>query len=130
MGQKKKPDWRRMGEAARQRRAILGLTQQELVGQIDPPLNIDTVVKVEGGKRPNYRLTTLAAISRALDWPSDALWRIAQGEDVFGPEREAAIEERVTRLESAFGRLIETVDQLVAEKSAQPRTESQQAVGR
>lgn len=70
-----------MGEEVKRRRGELRLGQKDLLARMDPPLGIETVRRVEAGDQRNYRLTTLAAVSVALDWPPDALERIAYGED-------------------------------------------------
>lgn len=99
-----------MGTAAKRRRAELGLTQAELLDRMEPPLGIETLRRVEAGDQPNYRLTTLAAVSRALGWPANALEQIAHGEnppaDELDPRRLDQIEERLNRLEGSVDALL------------------------
>ncbi len=102
----KEPDWLKMAEAVRNRRGELGLTQDEVVERMDPPIGIQTYRRVEAGDQPNYRPTTLAAVARALDWPSDMLTRLATGRS--GKATAAHLTEIDRRLDS----LEEALDQI------------------
>lgn len=82
----KKPNWARMADAARNRRAELGWRQDDVVDHADPDhgISIDTVRRVEAGDQISYRRQTLAAYSKAVAWPPSALWDIAHGADPPG----------------------------------------------
>lgn len=70
-----------MGEAARNRRAELGWTQDDVVANADPDhgISIETVRRVEAGDQGSYRRQTLAAYSKAVGWMASALWDVAHG---------------------------------------------------
>lgn len=70
-------DWRRLGELAAGRRAELGLTQIEVAQR--GPLSLDRVQSIEGAKRTSYRLGTLVALERALEWASGSVDEILAG---------------------------------------------------
>lgn len=99
-----------MGAAVKRRRAELGLRQGDVIERMDPPVGIETLRRVEAGDQPNYRLTTLAAVARALDWQADVLERIAHGEDPpddeVDPSRLEEIDLRLTRLEGQVDELL------------------------
>lgn len=93
----KQPDWKRMGQAAKERRGALGLLQKDLVA---PGLSIDTIRGIEAG-RPDgesFRLNTLATMSVALRWPADTLLAIANGSPV--PESDVTAEKRLDIVEA------------------------------
>lgn len=104
-----------MGDAAKRRRAALGLRQGDVIERMDPPVGIETLRRVEAGDQPNYRLTTLAAVARALDWPTDALERIAHGEDPPEDVDSARLDELDARLSRVEDRLVEILALLEAE---------------
>lgn len=113
MGENRAPDWRRMAAAARRRRAELGLRQEDVRDRMDAPIGIETIRRVEAGDQGGYRLTTLAAISRALEWPADMLERIAHG-DTPGTDvddRLSGLEARTAALEERFQELLRLVDE-------------------
>lgn len=63
-------DWQRIAAAVRARRLELGLTQQGLAAEAG--VSLTTVNLLEAGKQTSYRDLTLAAVARALGWPSTA----------------------------------------------------------
>lgn len=75
-------DWEAIADAVVRRRKDLGMRQKELADATgyDP----STIRNVEHHARSSYDPLTLPRISRALDWPSDALERIGRGEPYEG----------------------------------------------
>lgn len=71
--------WRRLADTVVRRRAELNLTQADVAqrGQI----SIDRVQNIEGAKRTTYRLGTLAALERALEWAPGSVQAILDGDD-------------------------------------------------
>lgn len=103
------PDWKRMGQAAKQRRGELHLRQDELV---QPGLSIQTVRLIEKGEPDSkgFRPNTLATMSSALQWPRDALERIANGEPA--PEsRGVDLEQRMDAVEADLKELRSDVEE-------------------
>lgn len=109
MATARKPDWKAVGAAVVRRRAELGLRQEDVVARIVPPISIDTLRKIEGGQRAP-RLTTLALVSRALDWPHDALDRISR----HLPPDDAPPVAELDQIKDRLDRLEENVDRLLA----------------
>src|SRR3954466_1331429 len=70
-------DWQRLAQYAMRRRAELGLTQVEVAQR--GPLSLDRVQSLEGAKRDKYRLGTLLALERALEWEADSIEAILAG---------------------------------------------------
>lgn len=70
-------DWRRLADYVVRRRAQLGLTQSQLAQA--GPLSIDRVQSVEGAKRESYRISTLVALERALQWEPGSIDLILAG---------------------------------------------------
>ncbi len=70
-------DWQRLAQYAMRRRAELGLTQLEVAQR--GPLSLDRVQSVEGAKRDKYRLGTLLALERALQWEAGSVEAILAG---------------------------------------------------
>jgi transcriptional regulator with XRE-family HTH domain len=105
-----------MGSAVKRRRAALGLRQGDVIERMDPPVGIETLRRVEAGDQPNYRLTTLAAVARALNWPADMLERIAHGDDPPDEEIDPArLDELDARLSRVEDRLVEILALLEGE---------------
>ncbi len=78
-------NWARVSEAVRERRAELHWTQEDVKAALErhgKKTNIETYRRLERGEKSYYRLTTLASISIALDWPPATLYDIALGADV------------------------------------------------
>lgn len=100
-----------MGQAAKLRRGALGLTQEELIEKMPEHqrIGIETLRRVEAGSRSTYHPGTLAAVSVALDWPADALWNEAHGEENAG-----AVHARLDEIDTRLSRVEETVDELLA----------------
>lgn len=63
-----------LGQAIKQRRAELGLTQQQVVTAGGASLSLATFTAIESGKRANVRMATLSAIDRALEWRPGTAW--------------------------------------------------------
>jgi transcriptional regulator with XRE-family HTH domain len=80
-------DWARTTDAVKRRRAQLGLSQRQAAARANKSPTTWGQLETHGGP---VDVTTLAAMSRALGWPSDALARIGAGDDP------AAIEEIAT----------------------------------
>jgi len=70
-------DWKRLAAYATRRRAELGLTQIEVAQR--GPLSLDRVQSIEGAKRSSYRLATLLALERALEWERGSVERVLAG---------------------------------------------------
>lgn len=67
--------WKRLGEAIRRRRAMLGMTQEDLADAAD--LSPGTVRNIEQGRRP--RELSLPKINAALGWTDDSYVRVLEG---------------------------------------------------
>lgn len=113
MAAPRKPDWKAVGNAVIRRRAELGLKQEDVIARIDPPISVDTLRKVEGGGR-TPRLTTLAMISKALDWPHDALDRISRRL----PPLDAPTDKELDEVRRRLDHLESQVDSIVARLEA------------
>ena len=72
-------DWQRLADRVARRRADLGLTQIEAARR--GPLSLDRLQAIEGAKRTSYRLGTLLALARALEWESDSIEAILDGDE-------------------------------------------------
>lgn len=108
-------DWQRLAEYAARRRAELGLTQIEVAQR--GPLSLDRVQAIEGAKSTRYRLATLVALERALEWSKGSVERILAGGEPG--ERRSGTGRIDTKVEmTATGRALharpETIDQLIA----------------
>lgn len=112
------PDWKAAADAAVARRAELGLTQEEVVARMgEGAVHIESLRRFERAERDVYRSTTLAAISKALDWPADTLRRIAHGEmETTAPGDLATVNQRLDQLEAAMAAL----EAAVAERLGEP----------
>lgn len=69
--------WERAARAVRRRRAELGLRQDDVAAA--GRVSISTVSGIERAARANYRMSKLAAVSRGLQWPPDAIEGIVTG---------------------------------------------------
>jgi hypothetical protein len=67
--------------AVRDRRAHLGLSQEEAAARSGGMISTANLRVVEGAGRPTYRAKSLIGVARAMAWPDDAIVRIAGGED-------------------------------------------------
>lgn len=73
-----------LANAVRKRRNELRLTQQDIVlaaDRVGERISIQNVRVIEAGQRQNPTLEIAVALAKALRWPTDALNRIAMGED-------------------------------------------------
>jgi transcriptional regulator with XRE-family HTH domain len=70
-------NWKLLAEYAARRRAELGLSQIEVAQR--GPLSLDRVQSIEGAKRKSYRLGTLLALERALNWGAGSVEAILAG---------------------------------------------------
>lgn len=70
-------DWAAVAAALRARRDEQRLTQQKLAAVAD--VSVATVQELERGLPRQRQARTLAAICRALDWPTDHLDRVLRG---------------------------------------------------
>ncbi len=94
-------DFGRAAEAALARRAELGLTQEQIferLQQAETGIALDTYRRFERNSHTSYRRTTLAAISRALDWPPSMLYDIARGSSPGALDRLDALTAEVARI--------------------------------
>lgn len=72
-------NWTNVGALLKAQREHLRMTQKDLADAAN--LSIAIVQMLEAGRKDSYRGTTLAAISAALRWPTDAIERLLAGED-------------------------------------------------
>lgn len=70
-------NWKLLAEHAARRRAELGLSQVDVAQR--GPLSLDRVQSIEGAKRKGYRLGTLLALERALNWGAGSVEAILAG---------------------------------------------------
>lgn len=70
-------DWKLLGQTVARRRAELGLSQVEVAHR--GPLSLDRVQAIEGAKKSGYRLGTLAALERALEWEAGSIEAVLDG---------------------------------------------------
>ncbi|MFN8052798.1 MAG: hypothetical protein U0Q22_15240 [Acidimicrobiales bacterium] len=73
-----------IARAIRERRASLGLSQEETAARSGGMVSTANLRVFEGAGRPTYRGKSLVGVARALGWPDDAIERIASGEDPAG----------------------------------------------
>ena len=76
--------WSRAGEAVRDRREALGLTQEAAVSQgraVGFSISTATWRAVETGKRDRYRGSSLVAICWVLGWEPDGIKRLLVGDE-------------------------------------------------
>lgn len=109
-------DWKRLGNVIRGRRDALGLTQN--AGGVSPA----TWRKMETGKAPPYRSSSVAAVCRVLGWTPDSFDRVLEGGDPVevGPPEGAGhqpdgMEERVASLEADIGTMKDALGSLADE---------------
>lgn len=70
-----------IARAVRERRAQLGLSQEQAARASRGMISTANLRVVEGAGRASLRPKSLIGVARALSWPSDALTRIAEGAD-------------------------------------------------
>lgn len=108
MAKERRPDWKRMGAAARRRRGELGFRQVDVARE---GLSVETIRRIEAGDQATYRTSTLAAYASRLGWPPDALETIARGGDPPTPvdvtARIADVEQVLERQTLIMARLVE-----------------------
>lgn len=95
--------WAKLGQAVRDRRTKLHMTQED-VAQAGGPSDF-TMSKIEQGDPGPYRRSTLAALERALQWKPGAVEAILAGEDPGGWERPPS-QERAPSSSSARDRVV------------------------
>lgn len=93
----------RLGEAVRQRRLDLGLTQS----QVDN-VSLSTIAKIESGGFPRLRDGTLVALEKALGWEPGSARRVLAG----GDPTPASETPPPSRIEQQLAELTELVRQL------------------
>ncbi len=110
-----------MAEHVARARNSLGLTHRELVESAGPGLSIAVLSKIENAAQESYKPRTIAALTRALGWPDDAIDRIRAGrppnEPLVEPD-ERTIEERLDALEAELAALRQIVDRERDERRA------------
>lgn len=67
-----------LGEAARQRREVLGITQEEVAEKFGGP-SVASLRTIENGQSDSYRAKTLFSLDAALAWPSGASMALLTG---------------------------------------------------
>lgn len=67
-----------LGEAARRRREVLGITQEEVAERFGGP-SVASLRTIENGQSANYRAKTLFSLDAALAWPSGASITLLSG---------------------------------------------------
>lgn len=70
-----------IARAVRERRAELGLSQEQASRASGGMISTANLRVVEGAGRATFRPKSLIGIARALSWPADAVARLADGED-------------------------------------------------
>ncbi len=109
-------NWKRLAGYAARRRAELGLSQIEVAQR--GPLSLDRVQAIEGEKSTKYRLGTLMALERALQWTEGSVDRILEGgEPVAAPSRIHLAEAERSQEDQEIAELrdlIERANQLLA----------------
>jgi hypothetical protein len=81
---------RAIADAVRARRTVLGISQEEVAARSAGMISTANVRVFEGVGRPTFRARSLVGLARALDWPDDAVERIANGADPTGLEPRSA----------------------------------------
>lgn len=98
--------WAAVGDAVRDRRTELDLTQLELAQAAN--VSESTIRVLETARRTSYKRGNLRAIARALRWPDDAIDRIRAGrppdEELAEPAR-LTTESRIAALEAVIAEL-------------------------
>ncbi len=109
------------GQELTRRMEELGLSQQELAQLAK--VSTSTIRKLQRGVQPSYQRSKLAALSRALQWPPDALARLLDGADPSTVEAvdthlvPAALSGKIARLSEWDRRHVEQlVDRLLGER--------------
>jgi transcriptional regulator with XRE-family HTH domain len=77
-------EWKRVGDAVKDRRLALGWTQQE--GADRAGLSLATWRLVELGGRQRYQELTLRGLVRGLGWPLGTIERLRAGDPPPGPD--------------------------------------------
>lgn len=98
--------WVRLGEAIRDRRRALGMSQLELAqaaGISEAMLRV-----IERARRTNVRPVTLGAVARALGWTRDSVDRVlAGGDPVLDEDRDRSVAELKRQVAELQARLDE-----------------------
>ena len=98
--------WARLGEAIRDRRRALGMSQLELAqaaGISEAMLRV-----IERARRTNVRPATLGAVARALGWTRDSVDRVlAGGDPVLDEDRDRSVAELKRQVAELQARLDE-----------------------
>lgn len=99
--------WKDVGRVLRSRREQLGLAQHDLAARGGP--SAATVRYAENGQAGPYRMTTILAFERALEWEPGSFMRTLEGGDPKTAKPEAPVNDAVTaalaRLEEGLKRL-------------------------
>lgn len=80
------PTRRRLATAIRERRAALGLSQEQAARASGGMVSTANLRVFEGAGRATFREKSLIGVARAMSWPPDAIARIAAGEDPLSLE--------------------------------------------
>lgn len=109
-------DWKRLGNAIRYRREALGLTQN--AGGVSPA----TWRKMETGKAPPYRSSSVAAVCRVLRWTPDSFDRVLRGGEPVelspppgATPEQSDMERRIASLEAELGSVKDAMSALTDE---------------
>ena len=70
-----------IARAVRERRAALGLSQEQAARASGGMISTANLRVVEGAGRSTFREKSLVGVARAMRWPSDAIAQIAAGAD-------------------------------------------------
>lgn len=117
-------DWDAVANALSQRMAELGLRQQDLAAKAN--VGVSTIQELVNNWKPRRRNPkTLAALSTALGWPTDALHTIAAGGRQEASTADVApdvVAELKTRLSDAERRIakLEELTERISEQASQP----------
>lgn len=112
--------------AVRRRREQLGLSQEEAAARSGGLISTANLRVVEANGRRSLRPRSVLGLARALDWPDDALERIAAGDDpgswrgtIAAGEHRAVVTPRAAGVDLATS---DQVDVLRRELAEQRRT--------
>lgn len=97
-------DWKQAGRAVARRRRQLGFARQVDAAKA-AGIGVTTWREVEAGRADGQRQGTRAAVAGVLRWPSDAIERLASGEEMPDEPADAhqrldAVEERLAVVEA------------------------------
>jgi transcriptional regulator with XRE-family HTH domain len=104
--------WAQVGQALKERRRKLGLTQVQVVQAAGEGLSLSSLQNIENGRATGMKPRTRQALARALAGPPTAVDQLLEGEEPWAAPKAvdigvdlAALVERVEGLETRVGAL-------------------------